>query len=157
MGRPASSTIRLPELAGLLGKSPRTVTAWAAAGMPTRTVDGSRCVVVSEAHVWLMARERESGRASVAPADERAERIAHLKARRELAELDLASRRGELCTREQFEDRVSGIYESVKANILAVPTRDAHRLVGHRDMGAAFTVLQVIALELLAAIGKDGN
>ena len=145
------------DLATDTGRSIRTVTGWIQRGLPCRTVDGERRVVRADALAWLLAEAREAGRASVATLDEAAERTAYMKARRELAELELAEARGELARRETVVAAWRQMCERILARQRALPAKAAPVLVGLKKPAEAQVILERYIEEIVGEIREWGS
>lgn len=131
-----ADTLSTTDLAALLGVSARHVQQLAAGGIIAKAERGR--------YPWsAVTRYVEHLRSDVrrGPADLAAERARLVRARADLAEADLAQRRGELLARGDVDAAVGGAFARVRARLLAIPSSTAPLLVG-ADMATAGTVLR---------------
>jgi terminase small subunit / prophage DNA-packing protein len=119
------------ELARLLGVTPRTVTDLANRGIVVREGTNRYALAASVLRYCAHLRDLATGRggeAAVASATAQRARLA--KAQADLAETKNAALRRELVPASGVEAEWSGILRTVRAGLLAVPSRCAARL-GH--------------------------
>lgn len=97
-----------------------------------------------------------SHRGSDSPIDYHAEKARLTKAQADQAEIDLAKARGDVCSVEQVERNLSGLFAQVQTNIRNVPDRVVSSLIGMTDEREFKTVLlREIDLVLTALAESD--
>lgn len=101
--------------------------------------------------------ERRVGRAvdRVKPADFEEAKARKMAADAELAELELAKQRGDLVTLSDamviFDDRL----ERLRAKLVAVPSKEAHRFLGLTRMPAAVSELRAVVDATMAEMSGE--
>jgi phage terminase Nu1 subunit (DNA packaging protein) len=144
------------ELARLLGVTPRTVTDLANRGIVVR--EGTNRYVLAPsltrycAHLRDLATGR-GGEAAVASATAQRARLA--KAQADLAETKNAALRRELVPASEVEAEWSGILRTVRAGLLAVPSRAGQRLphLTAHDIAELDAEVRAALSEISAAVG----
>ena len=141
------------ELAQLLGRTSRTVAHWTEEGLP-RNRNGSyplgRCIR------WAL--ERAEGLHAGQTVVEARRR--HELAQAELAELELAKRRGEQVAMADVLSEFGRLAGTIRAILLAAPGKHAHKLLGARSLAEAQGVLEDVVREILAnlkSVMLDGD
>ena len=153
---PVSKTIALSEFAADHGLTLIRVQQWIAEGMPYRQVDGARMVVRSEANKWVRQRERASGEESAAPKDLEEADKRKAMADAQLAELKLLREQGKGVSIEETEKAVGDLLGALRAQLLATPTRESHRIVGLRSLAEATAALDAIIYDLMTSLSRRG-
>lgn len=148
------STISRADIAVILGVSPRVITDWAAKGVLKQAPEKGRYLTLPSIHAYMGAlrdsaanRKTESG---LSLADERA-RLTSTE--RQIAEIKLAQSRGEVLTLTEVSDAWGGLMASVKANMLALPSK-ARQTLPHLTAHDA-VVLKQLCRDLLVAMSED--
>ncbi len=101
-------------------------------------------------HLREVAAGRGGATAQAVKADEDA-RLA--KARADLAEMELAEKRGELVPVDQIGDALNSAVQIMRTRVLAIPTKAAPR-VGAKDVAAAEGVIRAEVVEALSELSK---
>ena len=127
---------------------------WIAEGMPYRQVDGARMVVRSEANKWVRQRERASGEESAAPKDLEEADKRKAMADAQLAELKLLREQGKVVAIEDTEQAVGDLLGALRAQLLATPTRESHRIVGLQSLAEATAALDAIIYDLMTSLSR---
>lgn len=147
----------VPEIAKLLGKSQETIRLWIKEGCPVaeNAVQGKKGYRLDSREVveWCTKRAVASATSfGDAMTKEEAQRR-KLAAEAELAELEIAKRKGEVVDLKQMQHELSGKFTELRSAIRRIPERCALRLVGEMDeVVIKTTILDEIdmALEALA-------
>lgn len=71
--------------------------------------------------------------ANSVPADYRTEKARLTKAQAEIAEIELAQKRGELAPVADFEKATEAIMRTIRTNMMNIPQRAVTRLLGETD------------------------
>jgi len=140
------------ELAAAVGIHPKTVRNWADAGMPRRP-DG--LYSVRDVVAWRDARKNATRRRAAPTAAEKAETRRKIAAA-ELAELELAARRGELISRQEVE---AGRVERLRLfrSALAAMVRSVSPLLEHRDTLSIRNLLSIEIERILRAFAGQSE
>lgn len=126
----------------------RTFATYVSAGLPRRG-DGAKAKYPwPEIFNFVVERQQRIGRDSARPSN-----VDEAKARRdlvhaELAELDLAARRGELLTVDEFEKRLTDAYARVLGAMAALEPRLAADLEGSMTLIQKRTVIRKALAEI---------
>lgn len=107
------------------------------AGLPRKGEGNEARYVWPLIQRWYMDWKFEEGRRSVRPEDYEEAKARKMMAEAELAELDLAIRRGELMTVAVAEKRIAEAFDRVAAQLKAAPTRHAHDIIGIQTLPEA--------------------
>jgi phage terminase Nu1 subunit (DNA packaging protein) len=135
------------EIAASLGLKPRQVDNLVVEGMPRKKV-GRSWVYGQDAEAWYWRRKVEAaGSAKKGQLD--AARMRRELAQAELAEIDVATRRGELIPLDDAKREVGRIAELVTAKLRAAGGRFAHRWQAARSHQEAQGVIDEIMREIL--------
>ena len=129
-------TLSTDRLAALLGVSPRTVQTLAKDGVIPKAERGRFPLAAVTAYCEFIRSDARRG-----PADFQAERARLTRARADVAEIELAQRRGELLARDDVDQAMFGAFSRVRARLLAIPSKAAP-LVAMSDTNAAGVVLR---------------
>jgi len=144
-------------LGRLLELTPRAVGMWKAAGCPTE--DG-RFYRVAHVVKWLRQRERENLEEMLMAGEARERweqaRAQKTQAEADLASLELAKQRGQVVTVEEAMEEAGKVFDELRARILAVPGKEAHRFVGLKRLADAAAQLSEVSHNLLTVLsGRD--
>lgn len=135
------------ELAASLGLKPRQIDNLVVEGMPRRKV-GRSWIYGPDAEAWYWRRKVEAvGSAKKGQLD--AARMRRELAQAELAELEVAQRRGDLVPLVDAKREVGRLAELVRARLVAAPGRFAHRWQASRSHQDAQQVLDEVMREIL--------
>ncbi|OTG64353.1 hypothetical protein B9T25_13005 [Acinetobacter sp. ANC 4470] len=122
-------------LADIFGVSLPTIDSWVRNGCPYIQKGGRgqewkfNTAAVSS---WLRERDVEDATGGI-PDDIELLRVRKQKAETELAELDLATKKGEVALIEEFERVQAMAFAAIRANIMNVPQRAVLQLLGETD------------------------
>lgn len=123
------------ELAERFGKDIRTITNWIAEGLPQRSRNGEIVYSWPDCREWREAQIRTDARLTRhhGGSEDKKLEAAELQLRRyraeaEMAELEVAERRGQLVTVNYMATEFERIVQSLRAQLLAIPTQWAPRL-----------------------------
>lgn len=142
-------------LADVFGVSLPTIDAWVRKGCPYIQKGGRgqewkfNTAVVSN---WLRERDVEDATGGI-PDDIELLKVRKQKAETELAELELATKKGEVALIEEFERVQAMAFAAIRANIMNVPQRAVLQLLGETDERAFKEKLKaelILALETSA-------
>lgn len=137
-----------------LGDMPeRTFARWVAKGLPRK---GER-YLWPEISRWLVEHARQEGRESVRPADYEDARARKMIAEAELAEYDVALKRGELLTVADGEKTIAEAFQRIRGQLLAVPSRFAGDLVGIQTLPEANARLTRAVTEVLEELATASD
>jgi phage terminase Nu1 subunit (DNA packaging protein) len=137
-----------------LGDMPeRSFARWVAKGLPRK---GER-YLWPELHRWILEHARQEGRESVRPADYEDARARKAIAEAELAEYDLARKRGELLTVADGEKTIAEAFQRIRGQLLAVPSRFAADLVGIQTLPEANARLTRAVTEVLEELATASD
>ena len=136
------------------GVTIRTVQNWAAAGMPTRTVDGERRVVRSDANAWLRAKAEADATAKAEPADADEAKARKLAAEARLAELELAQREGVMVTVEDAARVMEEKLAPLRSALVTLPQRVAPQVMGCKTVGEVTGKLSAAVAEAMTSIAE---
>lgn len=133
-------TVSLAEFGEDWGVTRRTVGNWAAAGMPTRLVDGERRVKRPDANRWVAESKIAEAIARQRRQDDPTARLRQAQA--ELAELDLEERRREVIRVEEAAQVYERVLVELRHGLLSFPARLAPILLAaDRTLPALLAVL----------------
>ena len=142
-------------LADVFGVSLPTIDAWVRKGCPFVEKGGrGQEWQFNTAHVskWLRDRDVEEATGGI-PDDLEELKIREQKAKTELTELELATKKGEVALIAEFERAQAMVFAAIRANIMNVPQRAVLQLLGETDERAFKEKLKaelVLALETSA-------
>lgn len=131
-----TDTLSTAELADLLGVSARTVQTLAKEQVIPKAERGRFPLAAVTAYCTFIREDARRG-----PADFQEERARLTRARADVAEIELAQRRGELLRREDVDAAMIGAFSRVRARLLAIPSKAAP-LVAMTDVNAADATLR---------------
>lgn len=147
-------------VADIFGISLPTVDSWVRAGCPYLQKGGRGQewqFNTSQISKWLQERAVDEATGDV-PADIDQLKIRKAKAETELAELELAEKRGEVALIAEFERAQAMAFGAIRTNILNVPQRAVLQLLGETDERVFKEKLKVeliLALETSAESDLD--
>lgn len=142
-------------LADVFGVSLPTIDAWVRKGCPFVEKGGRGQewqFNTAQVSKWLRDRDVEEATGGI-PDDIEQLRIRKQKAETELAELELAEKKGEVALIAEFERAQAMVFAAIRANIMNVPQRAVLQLLGETDERAFKEKLKaelVLALETSA-------
>ncbi|RZG78361.1 terminase small subunit [Acinetobacter sp. WCHAc060033] len=142
-------------LADIFGVSLPTVDNWVRAGCSFISKGGRGLewkFNTAQVSTWLRDRDVEEATGGI-PDDIEQLRVRKQKAETELAELELATKKGEVALIEEFERAQAMAFAAIRANIMNVPQRAVLQLLGETDERAFKDKLKaelVLALETSA-------
>ena len=122
-------------LADVFGVSLPTIDAWVRNGCPFVEKGGRGQewqFNTAQVSKWLRDRDVEEATGGI-PDDIEQLRIRKQKAETELAELELAEKKGEVALIAEFERAQSMVFAAIRANIMNVPQRAVLQLLGETD------------------------
>ena len=151
MGVSKQELISIAECAKRLGLTVRQVQRLRVDGLP---MQGDR-VVWPAARIWRDERLIERGRQQAVPTDAKEAKNRKTAAEAELAELDVAQRRGELVPLAEAEREWANVLGGLRARILAMPGKYAPRL--GLPIAQAQRHLEDISRELLAELADTAD
>lgn len=127
-------------------------------GCPVVVVKGVTRYQWPDYLVWYHQRQLEALAERMAPSNYEAARAREMAARAEMAEIELATRRGQMVAVADVTGRVASVLERVRARITAIPGKLAPRLVGTETATEAQVILQEAVREVLTelATGAPG-
>jgi hypothetical protein len=148
------------EAARRLGLTPQALGVWAKRpGAPVSDDGGRRLVHWPDFTRWRdaeIARQvRTEATADTKPGDLEEARARKMAAEAELAELALAKARGQMVTIDAWIKPVERRLMHLRARILAMPSKSAHRLVGLRTLPQATKQLREIIEDLTVVLSTD--
>jgi phage terminase Nu1 subunit (DNA packaging protein) len=145
------------DLSEELGLSLRQTAEWTARpGAPKKKVGGSWKYLWPDFNRWYVEERVSSAVERVKPADLEEARARKTSAEAELAELQLAKERGQLITVEDAAKGADEVFDRVRARLIAVPGKEAHRFVGLKKLPEAVKALgEVVDVALRELSGGD--
>ena len=143
--------------AALGGISEAAFTRLLQAGLP-RKGDGKSARYDAQRIVrWHADWKFEQGRQSVQPKDYEDAKARKMIAEAELAELDVAIRRGELMTVEEGRKVIAQFQDRTVSALKAFPTRHAHTLVGIQTLPEAEARARLVASEIISGLADTSD
>jgi len=142
-------------LATLLDLDVRRVQQLAKAGVIPRAKRGSYPIAESVRGYIRYLRRTETDR--VRPGDFEGARTRKMSAEAEMAEIELATRRGQMVAVQDVVSRVASVLERVRARITAIPGKLAPRLVGAETAMQAQGLLQDAVGEVLTELAEGSG
>lgn len=142
-------------LADVFGVSLPTIDAWVRKGCPFVEKGGRGQewkFNTAQVSTWLRDRDVEEATGDI-PDDMEELKLRKQKAETELAELELAEKKGEVALIAEFERAQSMVFAAIRANIMNVPQRAVLQLLGETDERAFKEKLKaelILALETSA-------
>ncbi len=142
-------------LADVFGVSLPTIDAWVRKGCPFVEKGGRGQewqFNTAQVSKWLRDRDVEEATGDI-PDDMDELKLRKQKAETELAELELAEKKGEVALIAEFERAQSMVFAAIRANIMNVPQRAVLQLLGETDERAFKEKLRaelILALETSA-------
>jgi phage terminase Nu1 subunit (DNA packaging protein) len=127
----------------------RTFARWCAKGLPVVGQGEKARYPWPEVFRWLTEQIERRARDAAKPANFEDARARTELAKAEMAELDLAERRGELMTVADGEKVMIAAFSRVRAQVLAMPGKYAPRIVGIPTVARANEILRAVADELM--------
>lgn len=147
-------TVSKKECAARLNLTTRQITNLVDAGMP-RNVEGNRVSFPwPDALHWYIQYRIDAEVARNGPADFEAARARKMAAEAELAELELAQRRGLLLTTDDFRRELEAPLVRVRAALQNVPGKYAPRCVGLETPAIAQGVLDEVVREAMTELAR---
>ena len=123
-------------LSEVFGVALNTIDSWVRQGCPVVQKGGGKGQEwqFNTAHVskWLRDRDVEEATGGI-PDDIEMLRIRKQKAETELAELELATKKGEVALIAEFERIQAMVFAAIRANVMNVPQRAVLQLLGETD------------------------
>ncbi len=101
---------------------------------------------------WREQTMRDEAVARARPEDYEAAKARKMAADAELAELELARRRGELCAVADFEAALETAFSRVRTRLLNLPAKSSPHLVGLRSITEAQGALEPFVEEVVAEL-----
>lgn len=138
------------EMAEVLGLSTRQVANLEVLGMPTKSKAGKKLYPSTPGMRWYIHYKVQAAQ----PADFEEARARKMSAEAELAELDLAQKRGQLIPLEQHGQRLARILERVRARLVAIPGTVAPRLLSLETAVEAQAVVAGAVAEALEELSR---
>lgn len=150
------------EAARRLGMTPVSIGQWAAKpGCPTHGAGAKRRLVWPDFPKWRdqeLARQiRSEAKADSKPGDLEEAKARKMAAEAELAELELAKARGELIAVEDAVKEAEQVFERLRARLIAVPGKEAHRFVGLKRLPHAMKGLRDVIDTALTELSRDAG
>ena len=142
-------------LADVFGVSLPTIDAWVRKGCPFVEKGGRGQewqFNTAQVSKWLRDRDVEEATGGI-PDDIEELKLREQKAKTELTELELATKKGEVALIAEFEHAQAMVFAAIRANIMNVPQRAVLQLLGETDERAFKEKLKaelVLALETSA-------
>lgn len=118
------------DLARVFRVTTRTVQRWNEQGLPRQGEGRTAKYPLELCIAWVRKRDREEALEAARPKDLAEARLRKAIADAELAEYEVAERRGETMTVEHFEDLVGSAMRRMDAQLRTLPRRVAPELVG---------------------------
>lgn len=106
---------------------------------------------------FVRERSAEVAAEAVRPQDYDEARTRKVAAEAELAELQLAEQRGDLIRIEDAAKIADDAFDRIRARLVAVPTKEAHRLVGLTKTPKVVTVLRAVVNTVLEELGSAAD
>lgn len=106
MAAPKAKTVTLTEIAAIFGVTTEAIRLWRKDGMPTRRDSGRLSFVIAECVRWRRQRDQETAKDDDANDTTKADRRAILRSERQLRELEVQEKLGELVERSTFDDEI---------------------------------------------------
>lgn len=103
---------------------------------------------------WLVEHARQEGRESVKPADYEDAKARKMIAEAELAEYDVALKRGELMTVADGEKTIAEAFQRIRGQLLALPRRIAADVVGIQTLPEANARLTKAVAEVMEELAQ---
>lgn len=126
-------------------------------GAPVRA-DGNKLLVQWPQFArWREQQMVESALTAAQPADFEEARARKVAAEAQLAELDLAVRRGDLVTLAEFEKTIAQAFDRVRSRMVALPGRLAPLVVGTETLPAAVSAIEPVIAEILHELATDST
>lgn len=149
----ATRSLTRNEAKAALGDMPeRTFARWCAKGMPCKG-DGARARFPwPEIYRWIIEQVERRAREAAKPVDYNEAKAREMAARAELAELEVATKRGELMTVAQYDEVVGAAFARVRAQLTNLPTKAAPELVGLAAAPEALAKVQGFVDEVMAEL-----
>lgn len=141
------------ELCALLGVTRNTVKEYVKAGLFQPLRHGAYDAAVAVPAVCAHLRKTSSGVPTSAETD--ADRARIIKAKAEMAEMELARQKGELWRKDHVVHVFGEQMTTTRARLLAIPTRAAPQLVGCTTVAEIAAKLRDEVHEALTALSED--
>lgn len=106
MAAPKAKTVSLTEIAGIFGVTTEAIRLWRKEGMPTRRDSGRLSFVIAECVRWRRQRDQEAAKDDDASDTTKADKRAILRSERQLRELEVRQKLGEMVERATFEEEI---------------------------------------------------
>lgn len=153
MSRPGDSpALSKADFAEAFGMSPKQLERFFAQGMPYFKRGKHVFVPMPAGQVWYHAYLIEKGRRQGTPKDIDEARQRKTSAEAELAELELARRRGETVLVEEYEARLGAAYANVRAKLLNLAARAAGAAIGAATLEECVARINPLVDEILGEL-----
>lgn len=140
------------ELAAILGRTTRQIRYLDAAGIPHRRVNGrEKRYPLPDAVDWYYRRQYEQREEPTSLDDARRRKLV---AEAEIAEYDLAEKRGDMFTGDYLDRQLRGMLHVVSAAARRLPNRWAEDVVGLDTVEAAESKLEAMADSFLEELAE---
>lgn len=149
--------VGLDEYARDHGVTRRTVELWISAGMPVRRQSRRVLVLRAEANAWRDEYKLRAARDQRGTPDEAEERARKVRADADIAELRLATMRGDLVPRADALLAVEVMLQRLRGAWLSAPGRWAPRILGLEHVADAVRVLRELVDDVLVAAQADAD
>ncbi len=140
------------ELARMFQVTTRTVQRWNERGLPRQGEGRAAKYPLERCIVWVRERDREEVLEAARPKDLEEARLRKAIADAELAEYEVAERRGETLTVEHFEDLMGSATRRMDAQLRTLPRRVAPELVGLTTVKAFRAALEDAVAQVRAEL-----
>lgn len=141
-----------------LGQMPeRTFNLLVSEGLPCRGEGKAARFPWPEIYRWTIDRAKRKARDQARPANYDEARAREMAAKAELAELEVAAKRGELMTVAQYDDVVGSAFQRVRSQLLTLPTKMAPEMVGLVKATEAQAKVQGFVDDVLAELHRAGD
>ncbi|MSR03641.1 MAG: hypothetical protein EXR94_13035 [Gemmatimonadetes bacterium] len=127
-----------------------------APGCPITVIGGVTRVLWPAYLPWWVARQVEQAVAAVASPDLVDEQTKLVASKRRLSEAREAREAGLVVSIEETEKAVGDLLGALRAQLLATPTRESHRIVGLRSLAEATAALDAIIYDLMTSLSRRG-
>lgn len=133
--------LSVSEIAQILMIGVRRIQQLAKEGVIPKTKNG-RYELVPAVQGYIRYLQERSTSTDRAPADYREEKTRLTKVQAEIAEIELAQKRGELASISDFEKATEAVMRTIRTNMMNIPQRAVTRLLGETDETTFKDVLQ---------------
>jgi len=140
-----------------LAVSKRTFERLVSKGLPRKGEGRRERFPWPEIQRWAVDQARQEGRESVRPQDYEDAKARKMMAEAEIAEYDLALRRHEIMPVADGEKAIGEAFDRVRGQLLSLPKRVAHELVGIQTNAEASARLTQAVSELMADLRRGDD